>query len=197
MSLGLRDAGYEFIKTDDCWSNLGRDNNTGRIVRADSFGGTEVSMKNLSSYIRSRGMKFGIYGAAGQTTCAGRAGSLYHEYVDAQVTLPSLALRTDSSYYSKYTNLSVISVTILICLSFLLCLYYSVSLTLMLALLVSRSGCVSTTLCLSLLLRLSPEYLTSVYLRHTLTGELTISNMMIAARTISTAMPSSVPCVTV
>jgi alpha-galactosidase len=41
-------------------------------------------MKNMSAYIRSKGMKFGIYGAAGQTTCAGRAGGLYHEYIDAQ-----------------------------------------------------------------------------------------------------------------
>jgi hypothetical protein len=29
-------------------------------------------------------MKFGIYGAAGETTCASRVGSLYHERVDAQ-----------------------------------------------------------------------------------------------------------------
>lgn len=27
--------------------------------------------------------KFGIYGAAGQTTCGSRAGSLYYEYGDA------------------------------------------------------------------------------------------------------------------
>ena len=84
VELGLKDAGYEFINTDDCWSNLKRDNTTGRIVPAAKFGGTEASMKNLSAFIRSKGMKFGIYGAAGQTTCAGRAGGLYHEYIDAQ-----------------------------------------------------------------------------------------------------------------
>lgn len=45
---------------DDCWSMLARDNTTGRIVPATNFGGTEASMKNLSAYIRSRGLKFGI-----------------------------------------------------------------------------------------------------------------------------------------
>ena len=30
------------------------------------------------------GFKFGIYSAAGLTTCMSRAGSLYHETVDAQ-----------------------------------------------------------------------------------------------------------------
>lgn len=29
VELGLRDAGYTFINTDDCWSNLLRDNATG------------------------------------------------------------------------------------------------------------------------------------------------------------------------
>jgi hypothetical protein len=37
-----------------------------------------------TSYIRSKGMRFGIYGAAGQTTCASRVGSLYHERADAE-----------------------------------------------------------------------------------------------------------------
>jgi hypothetical protein len=50
----------EWINTDDCWSELGRDNATGRIIPARNFGGTEASMKNLSAYIRSKGMKFGI-----------------------------------------------------------------------------------------------------------------------------------------
>ena len=36
------------------------------------------------SYIKSKGLQFGIYGAAGETTCAARAGGLYHERVDAQ-----------------------------------------------------------------------------------------------------------------
>jgi hypothetical protein len=34
--------------------------------------------------IKSKGLQFGIYGAAGETTCASKAGGLYHERVDAQ-----------------------------------------------------------------------------------------------------------------
>ena len=64
-------------------------------------------MRSLTSYINDKGLKFGICtlrirvrkfltgfialtscasldGAAGETTCAGRAGSLYHEDTDAQ-----------------------------------------------------------------------------------------------------------------
>mmetsp|Transcript_50740 Transcript_50740/g.99422 ORF Transcript_50740/g.99422 Transcript_50740/m.99422 type:complete len:704 (+) Transcript_50740:1-2112(+) len=84
VDLGLKDAGYTYINTDDCWSNLARDKQTGRIVPGPNFGGSEAAMKNLSAYIQSKGLKFGIYGAAGETTCAGRAGGLYHEDIDAK-----------------------------------------------------------------------------------------------------------------
>jgi alpha-galactosidase len=108
VALGLKDVGYRWINTDvrlsrpsctlptaidscllalsaqDCWSELARDNATHRIIPAKNFGGTDATMKDLSAYIKSKGMSFGIYGAAGQTTCAGRAGGLYHEYIDAQ-----------------------------------------------------------------------------------------------------------------
>ena len=52
--------GSVFINTDDCWSELGRDKTTGRIVPGKNFGGDGAAMKNLSAYIRSKGMKFGI-----------------------------------------------------------------------------------------------------------------------------------------
>jgi len=84
VSLGLTAAGYQYINTDDCWSELTRDNATRRIVPGPNFGGSEAAMKNLSKYINSKGMAFGMYGAAGETTCAGRAGGLYHEGLDAQ-----------------------------------------------------------------------------------------------------------------
>jgi len=41
-------------------------------------------MKVLGDYIHSKDLKFGIYSCAGTMTCAGRAGSLYHEEIDAQ-----------------------------------------------------------------------------------------------------------------
>ena len=40
-------------------------------------------MKDLGDYIHSKDLKFGIYSCAGTMTCAGRAGSLYHEEIDA------------------------------------------------------------------------------------------------------------------
>jgi alpha-galactosidase len=47
VEAGLRDAGYTWINTDDCWSELARDKATGRIVPAKSFGGTEARLAIL------------------------------------------------------------------------------------------------------------------------------------------------------
>ena len=41
-------------------------------------------MKELSDQLHKKGFRFGIYGAAGFTTCGHRAGSLYHERQDAR-----------------------------------------------------------------------------------------------------------------
>jgi alpha-galactosidase len=83
VALGLRDAGYSFVNTDDLWLELERGPD-GRLVPGKNFGGpSDDGMKNLSAYIHSRGLKFGVYGAAGETTCAKRAGNLYHERQDA------------------------------------------------------------------------------------------------------------------
>ena len=41
-------------------------------------------MKNLSDYIHSKGLKFGIYSSAGTLTCQGRPGSLGYEILDAR-----------------------------------------------------------------------------------------------------------------
>ena len=41
--------GCSLVLQDDCWSELGRDNKTGRIIPAPNFGGTEAAMKNLSA----------------------------------------------------------------------------------------------------------------------------------------------------
>ena len=93
--------GYEFINTDDCWSQKNFDPQTklsgrgpdGRILPAPTFANSSAQMREMAAYIRSKGMKFGIYGAAGQTTCASRVGGLYHERIDAQ-TYADCAPRT-------------------------------------------------------------------------------------------------------
>jgi alpha-galactosidase len=81
ISTGLRDAGYEYIVIDDCWSLKERDAN-GRIAAdPEKFPG---GMKALADYVHGRGLKFGMYSCAGTHTCAGYPGSFDHEFVDAE-----------------------------------------------------------------------------------------------------------------
>ena len=79
VSSGLRDAGYTYINIDDCWHGQ-RD--------ADGFIQPDPKhfpsgMKALADYVHARGLKLGVYSDAGTETCAGRPGSLGHEYQDA------------------------------------------------------------------------------------------------------------------
>ncbi len=76
---GMRDAGYEYIVVDDCWHG-----------ERDSLGFIQASpehfpngIKALTDYIHSKGLKFGIYSCAGNTTCAGKPASRGHQYQDA------------------------------------------------------------------------------------------------------------------
>ncbi len=78
---GLREAGYEYIVIDDCWSEKQRDKN-GRLV-ADSTKFPN-GMKAVADYIHSKGLKFGMYSCAGTHTCAGYPGSFEHEFTDAE-----------------------------------------------------------------------------------------------------------------
>ncbi|MDD6927387.1 MAG: glycoside hydrolase family 27 protein [bacterium] len=80
IETGLKDAGYEYIIVDDCWSIKGRDEN-GRLV-ADPVKFPH-GMKYLADYIHSKGLKFGMYSCCGTMTCALYPGSYNHEYVDA------------------------------------------------------------------------------------------------------------------
>ena len=41
-------------------------------------------MKSLGDYIHSKGLKYGIYASAAETTCSGKAGTLGNEEIDAQ-----------------------------------------------------------------------------------------------------------------
>jgi alpha-galactosidase len=80
VTRGLRQAGYEYIVIDDCWSEKQRDT-CGRLVpdRQKFPGG----MKALAEYIHQKGLKFGIYSCVGTHTCAGYPGSFEHEFTDA------------------------------------------------------------------------------------------------------------------
>ena len=77
---GMKDAGYQYVVIDDCWQ-VSRDGAGNIVADAQRF---PHGIKGLADYIHSTGLKFGIYSDAGSKTCAGRPGSLGHEYQDAR-----------------------------------------------------------------------------------------------------------------
>ena len=93
VASGLKDAGYEYVVIDDCWSvrgerdeqgnllNTGRDEQ-GRLV-ADPVK-FPSGMKALADYIHEKGLKFGMYSCDGPFTCAGYPASYDYEFIDAK-----------------------------------------------------------------------------------------------------------------
>ena len=81
MASELRDAGYEYIVIDDCWSEKQRDKN-GRLV-PDRWKFPD-GIKPVADYVHSKGLKFGMYSCAGTHTCGGHPGSFEHEFDDAE-----------------------------------------------------------------------------------------------------------------
>lgn len=82
IDLGLKDAGYEYVVIDDCWSMHDRDPITDKILPdPEKF---PHGMKYISDYVHAKGLKFGMYSCAGVRTCADFPGSFEHEYLDAQ-----------------------------------------------------------------------------------------------------------------
>jgi alpha-galactosidase len=81
VSLGLKDLGYEYVVIDDCWSSKAR-NSSGFLVPDPSKWPNGI--KSVSDQIHNMGLKFGLYGCAGQQTCAGFPGSEGHEVQDAK-----------------------------------------------------------------------------------------------------------------
>ena len=82
VNLGLKDAGYEYLVIDDCWSKRERDPETGKIVPDEKK--FPNGMKAVSDYVHSKGLKFGMYSCAGTRTCADYPGSFDHEFLDAE-----------------------------------------------------------------------------------------------------------------
>ena len=79
VASGMKDAGYEYIVVDDCWQ-VDRDADGNIVCDPVNF---PHGMKYVADYIHSKGLKFGIYSCVGTKTCAGRPGSMGHEYQDA------------------------------------------------------------------------------------------------------------------
>lgn len=78
---GYRDAGYEYLVIDDCWSLRERDAEGKLVADPAKF---PHGMKAVADYVHSKGLKFGMYSCAGIRTCAGYPSSYDHEFVDAQ-----------------------------------------------------------------------------------------------------------------
>ncbi len=77
---GYRDAGYEYVVIDDCWSLRERDEDGNLVPDPEKF---PHGMKYVADYVHSKGLKFGMYSCAGTRTCAGFPGSFDHEFQDA------------------------------------------------------------------------------------------------------------------
>ena len=95
LSENFAEYGYNYILIDDGWPKCNkyahdnsceepypRDSTTNRIVvDSDKF---PYGFKNLSDYVHSLGLKFGIYTSVSYRTCGGYTGSLDYEQIDAQ-----------------------------------------------------------------------------------------------------------------
>jgi alpha-galactosidase len=82
VSTGMRDAGYQYINIDDCWSieNATRDMNGALQPDPARF---PNGIKPIADYVHNLQLKLGIYGDRGSETCGHRAGSGGFEMTDA------------------------------------------------------------------------------------------------------------------
>lgn len=72
VSEGYLDAGYNYINIDDCWSEMERDSITSALLPDhERF---PYGMRNLSNFVHSIGLRFGMYGDIGTKTCQGYPG---------------------------------------------------------------------------------------------------------------------------
>lgn len=82
VKLGLKDAGYQYVVIDDCWSLKERDPKTDEIVPDPKK--FPHGMKYVSDYVHRKGLKFGMYSCTGVRTCGDYPSSFGHEYLDAR-----------------------------------------------------------------------------------------------------------------
>lgn len=81
-SLGLKDAGYNYVNIDDCYAEKDRDEGGNIVAHKKRF---PSGMRNLTDHIHSLGFKAGIYSDSGWQTCARYPGSFQNEYRDAKL----------------------------------------------------------------------------------------------------------------
>ncbi len=111
VDYGLKDLGYHYVNLDDCWST-GRNesNNNSLIADPKKF---PRGMAAVGDDLHSMGLGFGMYADAGKYTCAGYAGSLGYETIDAN-TFASWGvdyLKYDNCYNEGQAGTQLISYT--------------------------------------------------------------------------------------
>ena len=74
---GYKDAGYEYVIIDDCWSLKERVD--GKLVPDPEL--FPHGMKYLSDYIHGKGLKFGMYSCSGFKTCVSVADCIERRYL--------------------------------------------------------------------------------------------------------------------
>jgi len=84
---GMRDAGYQFVVIDEGWAQSRNTDGT-IMVNATLF---PSGILSLSTYIRSKGLRFGIYTSRGELACGGAPGSSGWEQQDANLYASYLA----------------------------------------------------------------------------------------------------------
>jgi len=77
---GYLEAGYNFVAIDDCWMEKSRDEKGNIRPDPKRF---PNGIKHLSDFVHNHGMKLGIYGAVGPTTCMRYPGNAGHIEADA------------------------------------------------------------------------------------------------------------------
>src|SRR2546425_2817710 len=78
---GLRDSGYRYVVTDDCWESPSRAPDGALVADPDRF---PHGMRALADRVQALGLKLGIYTDAGTRTCQELPGSLGYEFRDAR-----------------------------------------------------------------------------------------------------------------
>ncbi|PQE34009.1 hypothetical protein CJF32_00002885 [Rutstroemia sp. NJR-2017a WRK4] len=81
VSLGLKDAGYIYINTDDAWSLQSRASNGSLVADPNKW---PNGIAAVATQLHSMGLKFGLYGDSGTATCSGYPGSQGYEKQDAK-----------------------------------------------------------------------------------------------------------------
>ncbi|KAF1986732.1 glycoside hydrolase family 27 protein [Aulographum hederae CBS 113979] len=100
IDLGFKDAGYEYVNIDDCWSIKDhRDEKTKRMIPDPERFPEGIS--GTANKIHDMGLKIGIYSSAGTKTCAGYPASIGYETIDAE------AWAEWGIDYLKYDNCNV------------------------------------------------------------------------------------------